>query len=524
MLRFALYLMRTHVLPLNQHDSCKSHVNYTNMRLSTMCVVAAATASAQINMQIGGSIVSSLPPYFLGFGWEMWAMLGMVDRLSDPRLVALASHLKPSLIRVGGITADWVKYTDLPGQQPGHLTGFWPNAPNNLPLSNFTALLDFFTQSGLSLLFDLNELYGRNCNTTNPVTNQPDWCVGAWDTSNLQQLLSYVQANNLAGGDNALIGFELGNELITHLDPVANTQDILTLAEMVKQTWSGSGSVPPVYAPSTDACYSNSTRDIMVNTSTAATGFTFHNYPGQDGSQMPSQLTNATWLRNGIMTGADASTCVGFWNAGPKTQGMQLWITETSASWNWQLPPPAQNSYLHGYYTLASAGQYAEAGITFVGRWSFSEGSPFATIAINGTRYDVAADYWLYLVFKRVIGSGVLTVTGDESSGALLYAYCTPYNNGSVTVTAVNPSTSPITITAANVGVLPRQEYVFTAPGGNVSAIATSLNGGGPLRANEDGSIPDLLPVYQGSAATITLQPQSQSFFVLLNAGVAACN
>ncbi len=472
-------------------------------------------------------------------------MVGMLGDLSDTRLIKLASYLAGSLVRVGGITCDWVTYTALPGSpeyelevsghaptrrsqatSPPFLGGYWPTEPQNLTFTEFTSLVSFFDATGMKLMFDLNELRGRNCQLNNSVNHQPDWCgAGSWDTSNVQAFLQAVKDAGLYGNSN-LVAFELGNELITHLDPTNNTADIDTLVTIVKDIWAGSPATPPVYAPSTDACSDPQQLEIMTNVTTIATGYTFHNYPGQNGSQIVAQLTNATWLRTGIMTGAAATQCVQHWQSGPASKGLELLVTETSASWSWQLPPPAQNAFLHGFYTLPAMGQLAETGVTFFGRWSFSEGSPFATVHLNttGNQWDAAADFWLYLAFKRTVAGGVLAATGDEDTDALMYAYCAPGNNGSVTLTAVNVGLNPVTIDTSNLPLYPRLEYVFTAPGGDLSSTFPSLNGGAPLRANPDGSVPDMLPNYVAQAGSITLPPQSQGFFVLLNAGASACN
>lgn len=95
----------------------------------------------------------------------------------------------------------------------------------------------------------------------------------------------------------------------------------------------------------------------MLNVTGVVKGFTFHAYPGQQGANLSSLLLNTTWLREGILTGTEAYLCLDYWNSGPRAAGMDLWITESSSSWNWQLPPPAQNSFLHGFFTLPELGQ-----------------------------------------------------------------------------------------------------------------------------------------------------------------------
>jgi hypothetical protein len=58
--------------------------------------------------------VNTISPTFTGFGWEMGQMMGFLDDMRDPVFVAASSHLAPSLVRVGGISADFFRYTGLP--------------------------------------------------------------------------------------------------------------------------------------------------------------------------------------------------------------------------------------------------------------------------------------------------------------------------------------------------------------------------------------------------------------------------
>ena len=292
----------------------------------------------------------------------------------------------------------------------------------------------------------------------------------------------------------------------------------------------------------------------MDNITGAVTGFSYHAYPAGDGHNLEALLLNSSWLRHGILTGARSDACLAYWNSGPRARGMRMWVTEASSSWNWPggsppWPPgmPAQNSFLHGFFSLPQWGQYAATGVEVVARWALALGGSFATLDFDTThdRWDVAADFWLIVAHKRLLGGAVLDVAGDDvlGSDALVYATCarrgasfadlaTPPqggggSNGSVTVMAVNPSLDAIELTL-NVPAAPRWEYVFTAPGGNLSALTSVLNGGPPLRINADGSLPPLPGRFVGAsdinARGITLPPQSQVFVVLLGAGVSDCS
>lgn len=511
--------------------------------LSAIAAAAAAAAQTQVSLNLQTAAATVSDTFAPTFGWEMFVMMSYLDQMNDTRYQRAASYLTGSVVRVGGITADWVYYDLAASTNAEHtpvqtsvvprLGGYWPTAEKNLTFSQFRTLVDFFNATGMRLLFDLNELHGRNCQTVNPITNGSDWCVGEWDTSNVRAFLQAVHDAGLYGPGSPLIGFELGNELITHLDPRNNTQDIITLAGIISSVWAGE-TPPPLYAPSTDACYTNDTRDIMVNITGAVAGFTYHAYPGGGGTKPPllALLTNSTWLRTGIMTGSLSSTCIGWWDSYTRPSGMQLWVTESSSSWNWQLPPPAQNAVLHLAFTLAELGQYALTGVGAVARWAFSEPSPFGAIVYNNTQWDAAADYFLLVAYKNVVGRVVLTAN-DGGGDALVYAHCGQASNGSVVVLAVNPTASALAVSltdatsGASIAPTPRTEWVFTAPGGNLNSTTPVLNGNeaAPLRLLPDGSMPAMPGAYvPAGGAGITLPPLSQSLLLLTAANAPACS
>jgi hypothetical protein len=243
---------------------------------------------------------------------------------------------------------------------------------------------------------------------------------------------------------------------------------------------------------------------------------------------MTQLLLNATWLDEGIMTGSGAFKCLDAWNAGPRAAGLQLLLTESSSSWDFQLPPPAQNSVLHTLFTVAELGQYAATGVGMVARWAFSEGSPFATLALNHTSgsWDVAADYWVLLAHKRSVGGGVLRAVPalpPAATGVLAYAHCASVGrNGSVALTAVNTGEAAAAL-ALNVPAAPRWEYIFTAPGGDLAATAPLLNGAALLRMLPDGSLPEGFAARYVAEGAVTLPARSSAVMVLLAGGAAAC-
>lgn len=60
---------------------------------------------------------------------------------------------------------------------------------------------------------------------------------GEWDMSNVAAFLQYIHDKSLFGPGSPLVSFELGNELIGHLDPVVNVMDIKALAQLIQKIW-----------------------------------------------------------------------------------------------------------------------------------------------------------------------------------------------------------------------------------------------------------------------------------------------
>lgn len=111
--------------------------------------------AAPIDLTIDdANVVAKIPPYFVSFGWEMDGMLGCLqvsflvftlERMNEPRLSIfgpiyeplepyvslcvqwmndplyskIASHMSPAIVRVGGITGDWVHYDLSNATAPG---------------------------------------------------------------------------------------------------------------------------------------------------------------------------------------------------------------------------------------------------------------------------------------------------------------------------------------------------------------------------------------------------------------------
>ena len=556
--------------------------------LIAVAVLSCSSAAAAADIAIAVStdaVAATTPRNFLAHGWESFQASSA--NLTDPRFVTTFAHLRGQSIRIGGISADFFLYTDDAAVTSACNFSHRPFTParSQCPFSTgaFDALMEFLEASGVDVLFDLNEIVGRNC--TQVVPNAQPWnknvneycgdVPAPWDTAPVEMLLTHIATRQRSGGLSNLIGFELGNELFLpqHLPVAVANADIATAVRLLASAWSGGAggartTMPPpiLYASGTNDCGVRNNSDTMeallATKAKGGVGFSFHNYPGNAKSagwtnkNLSTFLLNATWLRVELL-GVKIAPCLAAWNAGPRKRGLGAIVTEGAAMCGYTFPPgqASISSFIHGFFSIAQLGQYARAGLGMVARWGIPD--LLSPKHIDYAPYDprgVAADFFLYSIFNRTVGHGVLDVRGDDASEALVYAHCAngdfygaaqeaENNNGTVTIFAANPSSQAATLTLAGLATLPRYEFVLTAPGGNLSSQTPVLNGNvaHPLALSADGDMPPILGAFcassRASAAgkggrsagrmcgeSLVLPPRSQAFFVLLGARAAACS
>lgn len=420
-----------------------------------------AAPPAAVSIAIDTSRIAAVSsPALVSQAWESWAALfQFADLHKDPRLRTIASHLAPGILRVGGITADWVRYPgdgDSFGGSGGGSSGVWPDTPMNLTAAGFASIAAFASAANLSLLFDLNELYGRNCSLVRPdcpytpPAPPPAWCTewcGSppefpdWDESNARAFLAGLQANGTGGPGEPPFAYELGNELLGHLSVATNAADIARGHALIQEVW---GDVPPaerppLVAPATWSCQaSEGSGALMRNVSAAGTAaaFSFHMYPaGQPASfaDYAAAVTNASWLRGGLLedSATNASACLGDWAAGPRAAGLGLWVTEANSASGNAAAAPGPASFAAGFYTLAQYGLFAAAGVPVVARFGLCCDEPGAgglsTVTYNASAADapfgVVPDFWAMLARKRTTGDASLALSGDGVPGSPVAAF-----------------------------------------------------------------------------------------------------
>uniref|UniRef100_A0A2K5UQP7 Heparanase n=2 Tax=Macaca TaxID=9539 RepID=A0A2K5UQP7_MACFA len=207
--------------------------------------------------------------------------------------------------------------------------------------------------------------------------------------------------------------------------------------------------------------------------------------------------------------------------------GKKVWLGETSSAYGGGAPL-LSDTFAAGFMWLDKLGLSARMGIEVVMRQVFFGAGNYHLVDEN---FDPLPDYWLSLLFKKLVGTKVLmaSVKGPKRRNLRVYLHCTNtdnpmYKEGDLTLYAIN---------LYNVTKYLRLPYPFfdkqvdkyllrpLGPHGLLSK-AVQLNGQ-TLKMVDDQTLPPLMEKPLRPGSSLGLPAFSYSFFVIRNAKVAAC-
>ncbi|KAM6184175.1 inactive heparanase-2 isoform 1-T1 [Erethizon dorsatum] len=218
------------------------------------------------------------------------------------------------------------------------------------------------------------------------------------------------------------------------------------------------------------------------------------------------------------------------------TPGKKIWlegVVTTSAGGTNNL----SDSYASGFLWLNTLGMLANQGIDVVIRHSFFDHGYNHLVDQN---FNPLPDYWLSLLYKRLIGPKVLAVhvaglqrkprPGRVIRDKLrIYAHCTNHHNhnyvrGSITLFIINLHRSRKKIKLA--GTL-RDKLVhqyLLQPYGQEGLKSKSVQLNGQLLVMvDDGTLPELKPRPLRAGRTLVIPPVTMGFYVVKNVNALAC-
>ena len=138
-------------------------------------------------------------------------------------------------------------------------------------------------------------------------------------------------------------------------------------------------------------------------------------------------------------------------------------------------------------------------------------------------------DYWTALLWKRLMGTRVLSASVGGSGGnvrnLLVFAHCSQRTVGGLSLVFINTDSSANTIIVLSGGLVggPQERYMLSAVGGDPHGIA--LNGS-PLKIAGgwgEWSMPSLGGTPAPAGAPLTIAAGTYAFVEFATAGASAC-
>eukprot|EP01065_Artemidia_motanka_P016798 TRINITY_DN203_c0_g1_i1.p1 TRINITY_DN203_c0_g1~~TRINITY_DN203_c0_g1_i1.p1 ORF type:complete len:458 (+),score=148.10 TRINITY_DN203_c0_g1_i1:107-1375(+) len=279
---------------------------------------------------------------------------------SNTTLGLVAKALSPAHLRVGGTQEDYEIYAlgaDVNAScsnLPSPMTDYRCHVVNE---TLWTTLLDFCGDNNLTLVFGLNDMYGRPTKTKPEKQLCSHSSCPPHNQSNLKELLKWTAANRPGA---PIYAFELGNELNTVLGSSvgakAQAGDLNALAEVVSAVWPDAGGRPKVIGPDThsSAEFSSSGRawfEEFVKTAHAVTHFTFHMYSLGNGPSLDPKNLAASFLNPQALdkSGDGGRTIAGI--VRDHAPGAETWVGETAAANNGG-QSGITDTYIDGFWYL----------------------------------------------------------------------------------------------------------------------------------------------------------------------------
>ncbi|XP_017282878.1 heparanase [Kryptolebias marmoratus] len=466
--------------------------------------------------------------------------------LRSQKIRTLAKALSPAFLRFGGTSQDFMVFSPRRSRQPdAGLTADESCGDMRLPWwlesrlkedwalqqlvlvkeeqqrkyrrVRFTELTvdllhSFSSCSGLNLIFGLNALLRTDDNS--------------WNSSNARSLLQYCESKRYN------MSWELGNEPNSfekkagiRVDGYQLGMDFAHLRRMMSESelYRNAGLYGPDVGQPRDHRV-DLLKSFLQSGAEAVDACTWHHYyvNGRDTSLKdfldPGVLdTLALKINEVLKTVKQASP------------GKPVWLGETSSAFGGGAAG-LSDAFVSGFMWLDKLGLGARLGLDIMMRQVLVGSGSYHMIDDN---LDPLPDYWLSVLYKRLVGPEVLQIQAvsdfGQSKRVRLYLHCAnkkSYTSGSVVLISMNLSKKAVRISApALVSNSTVDAFVLQSdrPGEEgLSSRCVKLNGAA-LKMVDDKTLPDLSGVRLRPAEHVQLPAHSLAFFVFPDAKAAAC-
>nr|XP_033819723.1 heparanase isoform X1 [Geotrypetes seraphini] len=429
--------------------------------------------------------------------WKSWASSGLCEK----------RHLPPVVEK--NLQTRW------PFQEQQILKEELQKKYKNTTISRSTVdlLYSFANCSGLSLIFGLNALLRKE--------------NSQWDSSNAKLLLNYCASKQYN------LSWELGNEPNSfrkkagiYIEGSQLGQDFVQLHYLLSNysAFRSSGLYgPDVGQPRKET--QKLLKSFLKAGGKVISSVTWHHYYVNGRTASEKDFLNPKVLDGLILEIQNVFQIVN-----ETVPHRKVWLGETSSAYGGG-SPGLSNTYIDGFMWLDKLGVSATLGIDTVMRQTF-----FGTGAYNlvDANLEPLPDYWLSLIYKKLVGSKVLKATVSNTDGIddrklRVYLHCTnsnysKYSAGDITLFVLNLHNDtrnlqlPSSLSSKYV-----DEYMLRpAEKDSLLSRTVQLNGR-VLKMVDDETLPTITEKSLSPRSFLSLPAFSYGFFVIRDAKAAAC-
>ncbi|NP_072127.1 heparanase precursor [Rattus norvegicus] len=468
--------------------------------------------------------------------------------LGSPRLRALARGLSPAYLRFGGTKTDFLIFD--PNKEPtSEERSYWQSQDNNdicgservsadvlrklqmeWPFQELLLLREqyqrefknsTYSRSSVDMLYSfakcsrLDLIFGLNA-----LLRTPDL---RWNSSNAQLLLNYCSSK----GYN--ISWELGNEPNSFWKKAQISIDGLQLGEdfveLHKLLQKSAFQNAKLYGPDIGQPRGKTVkllRSFLKAGGEVIDSLTWHHY------YLNGRVaTKEDFLSSDVLDTFILSVQKILKVTKEMTPGKKVWLGETSSAYGGGAPL-LSNTFAAGFMWLDKLGLSAQLGIEVVMRQVFFGAGNYHLVDEN---FEPLPDYWLSLLFKKLVGPKVLMsrVKGPDRSKLRVYLHCTNvyhprYREGDLTLYVLNLHnvTKHLKLPPPMFS-RPVDKYLLK-PFGSDGLLSKSVQlNGQTLKMVDEQTLPALTEKPLPAGSSLSVPAFSYGFFVIRNAKIAAC-
>eukprot|EP01063_Lacrimia_lanifica_P009370 TRINITY_DN16362_c0_g1_i1.p1 TRINITY_DN16362_c0_g1~~TRINITY_DN16362_c0_g1_i1.p1 ORF type:complete len:501 (+),score=199.61 TRINITY_DN16362_c0_g1_i1:57-1559(+) len=441
--------------------------------------LAAAPGSASVTVSIDGtSALRKIDDRFVGFTMDANDVKWDYDKYFKGRfyqnatIKALAKHVAPAHFRYGGTFQDFTNYDFGAAAAAPPAGPVIPPAQGTVTAEVLTDKKAFLDEVGWDWTYGLNAITQRT----------PD---NQWDPTQFLTLLKFTQAHNIS-----MRGWELMNEpdlkcydtsgaycdchnkSVTVQGPFVTPEQLAADFKALRGVLDSHGAADaPLFGIDISFNFDYFRTFLQAAKGAGvAVDLTWHHY------YAGPETTYAEFLSPGFLDNLlyGVATMEGLKEA---HQAGTLWLGETSSLYGGG-SENATSSFAAGFLWLDKLGLTAVYGHDAVLRQTFAYGE-YSLIGADGRPN---ADYWTTVLFKRFVGTRVLSVEGGTAPGRAFrtYAFCGK-NASTVAVAVLNTAASANYATFAVAGAAApaaaMDVYAMTSTPGVLNSRDAYLNG-----------------------------------------------